>query len=125
MLRSSDKKSGVDKFDAFKVLATESPSQLAYVFSEYENMAGHSIEKGIENEFSGDMKNLLLVRTFHISISLQFFHEFFSNHSLHHFPLRILFFNQEFRTAIVTLLWKLNKPHRVLKNLKIWLIFDP
>lgn len=60
MLRSSDKKSGVDKFDAFKVLATESPSQLAYVFSEYENMAGHSIEKGIENEFSGDMKNLLL-----------------------------------------------------------------
>ncbi|KAK5970111.1 Annexin [Trichostrongylus colubriformis] len=60
LMRASDKKSGQDKFDAYKVLATASPSHLAYVYTELETMSGYSIEKTIDREFSGDMKNLLL-----------------------------------------------------------------
>ncbi|VDL73206.1 unnamed protein product [Nippostrongylus brasiliensis] len=52
ILRSSDRKSGVDRFDAYKILATHSPIHLLHMFSEYENMAGHSIEKAIERDFS-------------------------------------------------------------------------
>ncbi|WKY00018.1 hypothetical protein Q1695_014697 [Nippostrongylus brasiliensis] len=60
LLRSSDRKSGVDRFDAYKILATHSPIHLLHMFSEYENMAGHSIEKAIERDFSGDARTLLL-----------------------------------------------------------------
>ncbi|KAK6036883.1 Annexin, partial [Cooperia oncophora] len=60
LLRASDKKSGQDKFDAYKILATASPSHLAYVYTELETISGYSIEKTIDREFNGDIKNLLL-----------------------------------------------------------------
>ncbi|VDO56591.1 unnamed protein product [Haemonchus placei] len=60
-MRACDKKSGQDKFEAFKILATASPSHLAYVYTELETISGYSVEKTIEHEYSGDMKTLLLV----------------------------------------------------------------
>nr|CDJ82502.1 Annexin repeat domain containing protein [Haemonchus contortus] len=60
IMRACDKKSGQDKFEAFKILATASPSHLAYVYSELETISGYSIEKTIDHEYSGDMKTLLL-----------------------------------------------------------------
>ncbi|CAD6188116.1 unnamed protein product [Caenorhabditis auriculariae] len=60
MLKSLDKKSEVDKFDAFKILATASPTHVAEVLNQLERGSGKEATKLVEKEFSGDMKNLLL-----------------------------------------------------------------
>ncbi|RCN48747.1 hypothetical protein ANCCAN_05209 [Ancylostoma caninum] len=51
----------MDKFDAYKVLATSNANHVGYLISEFESVAGYPIEKAIEKDFSGDTKNLLLV----------------------------------------------------------------
>ncbi|EYB91218.1 hypothetical protein Y032_0208g2057 [Ancylostoma ceylanicum] len=60
IIRSSDKRGSMDKFDAYKVLATSNANHVGYLISEFESVAGYPIEKAIEKDFSGDTKNLLL-----------------------------------------------------------------
>uniref|UniRef100_A0A1I7X2G5 Annexin n=1 Tax=Heterorhabditis bacteriophora TaxID=37862 RepID=A0A1I7X2G5_HETBA len=62
LLKTTDRKSGVDKFEAYKILATANSHHLIRVFFELDRLSDTSIEKMIEKEFSGDTKNLLLVR---------------------------------------------------------------
>ncbi|CAI4224705.1 unnamed protein product [Auanema sp. JU1783] len=59
MVKSLEKKSGIDKFDAFKVLGTSNAHHVRHVSSEFERLTGTPLEKAIEKEYSGDMRNLL------------------------------------------------------------------
>ncbi|XP_046617244.1 annexin B9-like [Neodiprion virginianus] len=43
-----------------KILVERSFTQLQQIFIDYESMAGHGIEKAIENQYSGDIKDRLL-----------------------------------------------------------------
>lgn len=60
IIKSFDKKSGIDKFDAIRPLLIVNPATIHRVGEEFERLAGMSLEKGIEKHWSGDSKNLLL-----------------------------------------------------------------
>ncbi|XP_050310580.1 annexin B9-like isoform X2 [Anthonomus grandis grandis] len=51
---------GTDESVFNMVLCQRNRPQLRRIFHEYEQITGHSIEKAIENEFSGDIKDSLL-----------------------------------------------------------------
>jgi annexin A7/11 len=58
--RAGEQKLGTDEAVFNKILATQNYSQLRLVFDEYEKVTKHSIEKAIEGEFSGDIRDGLL-----------------------------------------------------------------
>uniref|UniRef100_A0A914Z775 Annexin n=1 Tax=Panagrolaimus superbus TaxID=310955 RepID=A0A914Z775_9BILA len=58
--RAGEQKLGTDESCFNQVLATQNYSQLRLVFDEYEKVTKHSIEKAIESEFSGAIKDGLL-----------------------------------------------------------------
>jgi len=55
--RDGEKKWGVESDTFIRVLATQNFHQLQHVFTEYEKISGHSFEKAIEKEFSGDNRD--------------------------------------------------------------------
>ncbi|CAI2349254.1 unnamed protein product [Caenorhabditis sp. 36 PRJEB53466] len=60
ILKSVEKKGGVDKFDAFKTFATASGRHIQKVIEEIERQSGKEFGKLVEKELSGDFKNLVL-----------------------------------------------------------------
>lgn len=60
ILKSLEKKSGVEKFDAFKVFATASGQHIQKVIEEVERQSGKEFGKILEKELSGDFKNLVM-----------------------------------------------------------------
>lgn len=60
ILKSFDKKSGVEKFDAFKIFATCNGAHIQKVIEEVERQSGKEFQKLIDKELSGDFKNLVL-----------------------------------------------------------------
>ncbi|CEF66763.1 Annexin family and Annexin repeat-containing protein [Strongyloides ratti] len=60
LYRAGEQKLGTDESSFIQILATRSYCQLDNIFREYELISNHSIEKAIENEFSGDLKNAIL-----------------------------------------------------------------
>uniref|UniRef100_A0AC34G2M4 Annexin n=1 Tax=Panagrolaimus sp. ES5 TaxID=591445 RepID=A0AC34G2M4_9BILA len=58
--RAGEQKLGTDEDVFNKIFATQNYSQLRLVFEEYEKVTKHSIEKAIEAEFSGSIKDGLL-----------------------------------------------------------------
>uniref|UniRef100_A0A914QX91 Annexin n=1 Tax=Panagrolaimus davidi TaxID=227884 RepID=A0A914QX91_9BILA len=58
--RAGEQKLGTDEDVFNKIFATQNYSQLRLVFDEYEKVTKHSIEKAIEGEFSGAIKDGLL-----------------------------------------------------------------
>uniref|UniRef100_A0A914CX85 Annexin n=1 Tax=Acrobeloides nanus TaxID=290746 RepID=A0A914CX85_9BILA len=60
LYREGEKKLGTDESLFNRILATQNFLQLRLVFDEYEKVSKHPIEKAIESEFSGDIKNGLL-----------------------------------------------------------------
>uniref|UniRef100_A0A8R1EUR1 Annexin n=1 Tax=Caenorhabditis japonica TaxID=281687 RepID=A0A8R1EUR1_CAEJA len=60
ILKSFDKKSGVEKFDAFKIFATASGAHVQKVIEEVERQSGKEFGKLADKELSGDFKNLVL-----------------------------------------------------------------
>jgi annexin A7/11 len=51
---------GIDQAVFNEILTSQNYSQLCRVFEEYEKIANHSIDTGIEKEFKGDMRAALL-----------------------------------------------------------------
>lgn len=74
LLRAGELRAGTDESAFNKVLCQRNFPQLRLVCEEYEKMCGHSLEKAIENEFSGDIKDGL---TAIIQVALDK-HEFFA-----------------------------------------------
>lgn len=58
--RAGEQRLGTDEACFNAILASQNYSQLRLVFQEYQKITGHSIEKAIEAEFSGDIKSGLL-----------------------------------------------------------------
>ena len=60
ILKSFDKKSGIEKFDAFKIFATSNGAHIQKVIEEVERQSGKDFQKIADKELSGDFKNLIL-----------------------------------------------------------------
>ncbi|VDD90579.1 unnamed protein product [Enterobius vermicularis] len=58
--RAGEQRLGTDESSFIAILASQNYAQLRLVFQEYQKITGHSIEKAIEAEFSGDIKDGLL-----------------------------------------------------------------
>ncbi|PAV72807.1 hypothetical protein WR25_07196 [Diploscapter pachys] len=59
LLKSLDKNSGVDKIEAWRLLAMANGPHLQRVFADMQNVTGKPVDKIIEKEFSGDARSLL------------------------------------------------------------------
>ncbi|KAL6726704.1 hypothetical protein Aduo_008647 [Ancylostoma duodenale] len=57
---AGERRLGTDESCFNQILASQNFSQLRLVFAEYEKVTKHSIEKAIESEFSGDIRDGLL-----------------------------------------------------------------
>ncbi|CAE45742.1 Annexin [Caenorhabditis elegans] len=60
LLQAGEKRLGTDESTFNAILASQNFSQLRLVFEEYQKASNHSIEKAIEFEFSGDIRDGLL-----------------------------------------------------------------
>uniref|UniRef100_A0A1I7V4Z4 Annexin n=1 Tax=Caenorhabditis tropicalis TaxID=1561998 RepID=A0A1I7V4Z4_9PELO len=60
ILKSFDKKNGIEKFDAFKIFATSNGAHIQKVVEEVERQSGKDFQKIVDKELSGDFKNLIL-----------------------------------------------------------------
>lgn len=60
LLRAGELRAGTDESVFNSILCQRNYQQLRLIFKEYETMTGHSMEKAIENEFSGDIKDGLV-----------------------------------------------------------------
>lgn len=60
LLEAGVNKKGTDETEFVMILCAKSYAQLRATFSEYETLAGISIEETIKKEFSGDLKNSFL-----------------------------------------------------------------
>uniref|UniRef100_A0A8R1DVZ6 Annexin n=1 Tax=Caenorhabditis japonica TaxID=281687 RepID=A0A8R1DVZ6_CAEJA len=60
LYQAGEKRLGTDESTFNAILASQNISQLRMVFDEYQKVSNHPIEKAIEAEFSGDVKDGLL-----------------------------------------------------------------
>uniref|UniRef100_U5EWZ9 Annexin n=1 Tax=Corethrella appendiculata TaxID=1370023 RepID=U5EWZ9_9DIPT len=60
LLRAGELRVGTDESTFNLIFCQRNYQQLKLIFGEYKNISGHSIEKAIEKEFSGDIKDGLL-----------------------------------------------------------------
>ncbi|XP_046740465.1 annexin B11-like isoform X2 [Diprion similis] len=60
LLRAGELRFGTDESTFNQILVQRNIAQLQQIFTAYEGITGHGIEKAIENEFSGDIKKGLL-----------------------------------------------------------------
>ncbi|KAJ3643444.1 hypothetical protein Zmor_026155 [Zophobas morio] len=60
LYKAGEKRWGTDESTFNRILCFQSFAQLQLVFEHYDIISGHSIEKAIENEFSGSAKDCLL-----------------------------------------------------------------
>ncbi|KAL0272471.1 UNVERIFIED_CONTAM: hypothetical protein PYX00_005427 [Menopon gallinae] len=60
LVSAGEGKWGTDEEVFNKILAHESFAQLRLIFEEYKNLAGRTIEQGIKNELSGELKEAAL-----------------------------------------------------------------
>ncbi|CAI5446158.1 unnamed protein product [Caenorhabditis angaria] len=60
IVKSFDKKNGVEKFEAFKIFATADGNHISKVIEEVEKSTGKQFAKILDKELSGDFKNLIL-----------------------------------------------------------------
>ncbi|XP_063929999.1 annexin B9-like isoform X3 [Zophobas morio] len=65
LLRAGELRFGTDESTFNMILCQRNHAQLRLVFSEYQRLTGHDIEKAIKNEFSGDIEDgfLAVVRS--------------------------------------------------------------
>lgn len=57
LLRAGELRFGTDEATFNMILCQRNYAQLQLIFHEYERITGHDIEKAIQNEFSGDIKD--------------------------------------------------------------------
>ncbi|KAL7028246.1 hypothetical protein ACKWTF_005774 [Chironomus riparius] len=57
LLRAGELRAGTDESVFNSILCQRNYEQLRLIFKEYETMTGHSFEKAIKNEFSGDIRD--------------------------------------------------------------------
>lgn len=60
LLRAGELRAGTDESVFNSIMCQRNYQQLRMIFAEYETMTGHSMEKAIKNEFSGDVKDGLI-----------------------------------------------------------------
>jgi annexin A7/11 len=60
LYRAGEQRLGTDESCFNQILASQNFAHLRMVFDEYQKVANHSIERAIESEFSGDIKDGLL-----------------------------------------------------------------
>ncbi|EFO86561.1 CRE-NEX-2 protein [Caenorhabditis remanei] len=60
LYQAGEKRLGTDESTFNAILASQNFNQLRMVFEEYQKVSNHSIEKAIESEFSGDVRDGLL-----------------------------------------------------------------
>ncbi|VDK57490.1 unnamed protein product [Cylicostephanus goldi] len=59
-ISAGERRLGTDESCFNQILASQNFNQLRLVFAEYEKVTKHSIERAIESEFSGDIRDGLL-----------------------------------------------------------------
>ncbi|KAH7721058.1 annexin [Aphelenchoides avenae] len=73
LFKAGEAKRGTDEDEFIRILATQNFDQLRVLFDEYHRYTGHSIEKAIEGEFSGDVKEALLALILRVRNRTTFF----------------------------------------------------
>lgn len=75
LLKAGELRVGTDESTFNMVLCQRNYAQLRLIFEEYTKMTGHTLEKAIQKEFSGDIKDGLMA----IVQSVSNKHEFFAS----------------------------------------------
>uniref|UniRef100_A0A0K8TP66 Annexin n=1 Tax=Tabanus bromius TaxID=304241 RepID=A0A0K8TP66_TABBR len=60
LLKAGELRVGTDEVTFSRIMCSRNYQQLKLVFQEYQNMTGHTLEKAIKNEFSGDIEEGLV-----------------------------------------------------------------
>lgn len=73
--RAGIDKWGTDESSFIEILCTRNFAQLKLIANEYEKLTGHTLEKDIKSEFSGDVERALLTILSFVSNPLEYFAE--------------------------------------------------
>ena len=73
LYEAGEKKWGTDDSVFNKVFATKSPMEISYISKAYHKLTGHTVLQAISNEFSGDIKKLLIAVVYAVISPSEFF----------------------------------------------------
>jgi len=73
LYEAGEKKLGTDDSVFHKIFATSSPLEISYISKAYHKLTGHTILQAISNEFSGDIKKLLIAIVYAVISPSEFF----------------------------------------------------
>ena len=73
LYEAGEKKLGTDDSVFHKIFATSSPLEISYISKAYHKLTGHTILQAISNEFSGDIKKLLIAVVYAVISPSEFF----------------------------------------------------
>ena len=73
LYEAGEKKLGTDDSFFHKIFATKSPLEISYISKAYHKLTGHTILQAISNEFSGDIKKLLIAVVYAVISPSEFF----------------------------------------------------
>ena len=73
LYETGDKKLGNDDSVFYKMFTTRTPLEISYISKAYHKLTGHTILQAINNEFSGDIKKLLIAVVYAVISPSEYF----------------------------------------------------